>query len=288
MITKIFSYYWLQRIVNHIRKKGFLVFFKNSFVFLNRCFNPKILGELPFAYLFNSTRRKLKNFCDIYLENFDKTSIKSFFNYYLDESIISENSIVYSFGLADSIEFEEDLAKKKRCKILCFDPTECSVNYFKNYKNDKIFYYPYGIWIRDEKVKFYRSSDNDNSGHGSISNLFGTKKFDELQCYKLKTLMKINNHNKIDILKIDIEGIAQEVIYDILEDKIYPNQICAEFEYDLLEQKLTNESRLKDWLNNLSNLILKMKEKNYKCYHMPRFSNMPYNSIEILFLKKDK
>ena len=100
--------------------------------------------------------------------------------------------------------------------------------------------------------------------------------------------MKINNHNKIDILKIDIEGIAQEVIYDILEDKIYPNQICAEFEYDLLEQKLTNESRLKDWLNNLSNLILKMKEKNYKCYHMPRFSNMPYNSIEILFLKKDK
>ena len=65
MITKIFSYYWLQRIVNHIKKKGFLIFFKNSFAFLNRCFNPKILGELPFAYLFNNTRRKLKNFCDI-------------------------------------------------------------------------------------------------------------------------------------------------------------------------------------------------------------------------------
>jgi FkbM family methyltransferase len=288
MLRKIFSFYWLQRIGGHIKKNGFLSFFKNSFSFLNRCFNPKILGEMPFAFLFNSTRRKLKNFCDNKLENFDKNSIKSFFNYYLDESKISENSIVYSFGLDASIGFEENLAKKKGCKILCYDPTENSVNYFKNYKNEKIFYFPYGIWIRDEMVKFYKPMDDDKAACASINNLFGTNTFKEFQCYKLKTLMKMNNHNKIDILKMDIEGVAQEVIYDMLEDNIYPNQICAEFEYSGLEQKFTNENHLKEWLNNLSNLILKMKEKNYLCYHMPRFSNMPYTSIEILFLKKDK
>ena len=72
MITKIFSLYWLKRISNHIRKKGFLSFFKNSFSFINRCFNPRILGEMPFAFFFDIKRRKIKNFCNNKLENFDK------------------------------------------------------------------------------------------------------------------------------------------------------------------------------------------------------------------------
>ena len=288
MFKKLFSYYWLQRIRDHIKKNGFIGFLRNSFTFLNRSFNPKVLGEMPFAFYFNSTRRNLKNFCDNKLEDFDKNSIKSFFNYYLDESKIDENSIVYTFGLDDSIGFEESLAKKRGCKILCYDPTENSVEFFKNYKNEKLFYFPYGIWTKDEMVKFYKPADDNKLAGGSANNLWGTNTFKEFQCYKLKTLMKMNNHDKIDVLKMDIEGIAQEVIYDILEDNIYPNQICAEFEFSGLEQNLFNKNHLNEWLNNLSNLILKMKEKNYICYHMPRFSNMPYNSIEILFLKKDK
>ena len=35
---------------------------------------------------------------------------------------------------------------------------------------------------------------------GSITNLFKSETYDLLQCYKLKTLLDKNSHNKIDIL----------------------------------------------------------------------------------------
>jgi hypothetical protein len=105
-----------------------------------------------------------------------------------------------------------------------------------------------------------------------------------MQCYKLKTLLDMNNHKEIDILKIDIEGVAIEVLHDVLNDKIYPKQIAAEFEV------AGNDNISKDFLKNQFDDILqilnRLKSLNYKLYHMPRFSNLPYSSIEVLCIKK--
>lgn len=94
----------------------------------------------------------------------------------------------------------------------------------------------------------------------------------------------MNNHKKIDILKIDIEGVAIEVLHDVLNDKIYPEQIAVEFEVT------GNDNISKDFLKNQFDDILKilnkLKSLNYKIYHMPRFSNLPYDSIEVLCIRK--
>ena len=98
--------------------------------------------------------------------------------------------------------------------------------------------------------------------------------------------MDNNNHHHIDILKMDIEGAAIKVFDNILSDKIYPNQIVTEFEFsekdDLTKE---DELRYKEFEKKLIELINKMKLLNYKCYNMPKFTNEPFHSIEILFVK---
>ena len=280
MITKIFSAYWINRIYNNLKRNGLKVFIKNTFFFLNRAFNPRILGELPFAAYFDKRRRQIIKFCKKELKNFDNPSIKSFFNYYLDENKINKNSIVYSFGLSNNIGFELDLVKKKETKIFCYDPTDSSVEYFKNNNFKNIIFYPYGLFTEDKEVEFFMSS----SGNGSTVEemVIGSKIKKKFQCYKLKTLMKKNGHDKIDILKIDIDGVEKEVLYQMIQDEIYPSQICIEF--DAIPTQGFQATM--DYLIHIKKLINLLKEKNYSAYHMPRFSNQPYGSVEVLFIRK--
>ena len=204
--------------------------------------------------------------------------IKSFFNYYLDEEKITNNSIIYSFGLSNSVNFELDLIKKHDVKIFCYDPTDVSVEFFKKNKFENLIYNPYGIWVEDKKIKFHLAK----TGGGSIKNEFVNEavNFKELQCFTLKTLMSKNNHTNIDILKMDIEGVADKILFQIIKEKIFPKQICVELE---ISEKKDFELEFV----NLKKLIDIMKRENYLSYHMPRFSNKPYDSIEVLFIKKD-
>ena len=240
--------------------------------------------------------------------DFDSQNIKTFFNYYLDVSKLNHDSVVYSFGLHTNIHFEEYLIKRFNCRVFCFDPTPASVNLMKNLENTKIIYKPFGIWKEDKKVKFYYpDSALPDSYNGSIVNYTGdVSKGDYLQCCKLKTLMKVNNHTNIDVLKIDIEGAAIEVLNQILEDSIFPEQIAIEgaaievlnqiledsifpeqiaVEFEVTENDNISKQEFIDLTENIIELIKKLESLNYKCYHMPRFSNQPYSSIEVLFVK---
>jgi len=285
MIQIVFSKYWIRRIIYHIKKKGFLSFFKNLFFFLNRYFNPRYSGITSFGILFSNKRKIIKKFCKKNLVNFDDENIKTFFNYYLNHSIIDQNSIIYSFGLANNINFELDLIQKKKCKVFCYDPTEISLNFFKKFNNPKIIFEPVGIYNYDGLIRFYLSGEDGDTSGSICSHLKdNSQKYQEYPCKKLSSLMKSNNHSYIDVLKLDIEGVAIEVINDFISENIFPTQICVEFEYS--EKMKVNETDINNWLSKLDKLLCLMRKNNYKCYHMPKFSNIPFNSIEVLFLKK--
>lgn len=286
MLTKLFTEYWLKRIKNNFIKNGPKKFSLNIFFFLQRVLLTKTVGEFPFKYFFLKRRILIKKFCKDYLIDFDDQNIKTYFNYYLDSSLIEKNSIIYSFGLATNIKFEEKLASDFDVNVYCFDPTPVAVNYMKNVKNLKLIYQPYGIWVEDKKVKFYYlDSEHPESFNGSITNYSGNANNSvNLQCYKLKSLMSMNNHNKIDVLKMDIEGAAIEVMNNILDDNIFPKQIAVEFEVG--ENEDISEEAFKNFSVGIIKILNKLKSLGYKTYHMPRFSNLPYSSIEVLCIRK--
>ena len=87
-------------------------------------------------------------------------------------------------------------------------------------------------------------------------------------------------------MKFDVEGVAIEVLTNIIDSEIYPTQIVTEFEFG--EEDDLDKDQTKQYKNfeiKLTNLINRMKLIGYKCYNMPRFTHMPYSSIEVLFVK---
>ena len=114
---------------------------------------------------------------------------------------------------------------------------------------------------------------------------FETNNYDLLECFKLSSMMKKNNHNRVDVVKLDIEGASIEVINDFINENIHPNQIVVEFEYSETDKII--EEEFNNWSKKLKEVITLMKSKDYKCYNLPRYSHLPYSTIEVLFIKNN-
>ena len=280
--------YIFQRLLRTYRSKGLKGLSSSIFNYLGRKLNPKHVGEFPFKYLFLKKRRLIKKFGEKYLDKLDDKNIIPFGNYPLKSNNINSDSIIYTFGIGTSLHFEEKLSQAFQCKVFCYDPTDCAVVFMRDRDYDKklINFFEYGIWINDEKVKFYSQNNEAKNPGGSITNLFNNSEFKLFQCHKLSSLMKMNNHDKIDILKMDIEGAAFDVLHNILDEKILPNQIAVEFEFSEMKFDEFDEDDFNIWAKKLKDLILKFRLNDYKCYNLPRYSHFPYSTTEVLFVKK--
>ena len=284
----IFNSYWIGRLLKKNREKGILGLLKSLISFIDKVLNPKHTGEFPLKHFFLKKRKLIKKFTKENLDQLDDQKIINVGNYLIKENLLNSKSIIYSFGIGENLGFEKKIADTFKCSVYCFDPTSLAKNFMEKEKYNKtlIIFQPYGIWNVDGKIKFfYQDENNLNNSGGSITNLFETNKYDLLECFKLSTLMKKNNHNKVDVVKLDIEGASIEVIHDFMNENINPNQIVVEFEYSETDE--IDESEFKIWSKRLKEIISLMKTKNYKCYNLPRYSHLPYSTIEILFVKRD-
>lgn len=211
----------------------------------------KILNQLYND--FSSIHQESKNFSSNYFANFLKITIDkiiktigytSYFffrnkkydgklvnvgNYKILSDNISQSSIIYSCGIAENISFDEAISQKYGCDVFMFDPTERSNKYMNSIDNPKLKFFNIGIWKIDGNIKFYMPK-NSGGINFSATNLFKTKMHIYLPCKTIKSLMYELNQTKIDILKMDIEGAAFEILEDILDNNIYPHQIIAEIE----------------------------------------------------------
>tara|TARA_Y100000816_G_C26077478_1_gene567369 strand:- start:622 stop:1491 length:870 start_codon:yes stop_codon:yes gene_type:complete len=283
----LFNSYWYNRVLKKLKNEGILGVLKSLISFLNKILNVKHTGEFPLKHFFVKKRRLIKKFTKENLDQLDDINIVNIGNYLLNKKLLNNSSIIYSFGVGENLNFEKKVSDLYDCKVYCFDPTSLAINFIKNEKFNKnnIFFEPYGIWIEDGKVKFYEQEINqDGNTGGSITNLFETENYTLLDCYKLSTLMKKNNHSKIDVIKLDIEGACIEVMNNFLKDNILPNQIVAEFEYS--ETDNIDEKDFVIWSNKVKKIITHLREKDFKCYNLPRYSHIPYSTIEVLFVKK--
>lgn len=152
--------------------------------------------------------------------------------FYIVENQLSNNSVVYSFGIGEDISFDEELIAKYGCSICAYDPTPKSKTFIEKKKPSSLFrYYDCGIADYDGKMKFYLP-ENDDYVSCTTYNRWGydenKKKPIEVEVKKLSTLMLENGHTYIDLLKMDIEGSEYAVIDNILKDKIEIKQICVE------------------------------------------------------------
>ena len=215
----------------------------------------------------------------LYFKSSKDKKLTKYGNYQLDKSKVTKNPLVYSGGIGKNITFDLSFFKKHKGKLRLFDPTKSSVEYMASLKlNKNIKFYPYALFHKNKKVKLFQDP-SQRVKSASIINFFSfdKKSFFIANAYNLPTLKKRFKDRAIDVLKLDIEGVAEDLILGGFKKNIYPAQIVSAFEVPL------NYIEFYRFIKKILNFI-KILKRDYKVY------NLRYRSrgveMEILAIKK--
>ena len=142
--------------------------------------------------------------------------------------LVSSESIVYSVGIGEDISFDLELMQRYGCQVYGWDPTPLAINFIACSETPPGFtFLPYGLGTEDCVKEFGGKADGDRS---FSSHSLNSEKI-SLEVRKLTSMMKLLNHDRIDILKMDIEGDEYDVIWQIASDKIIIPQLLVEFHH---------------------------------------------------------
>jgi len=128
---------------------------------------------------------------------------------------LDEDSIVFDVGGYEG-QWTSDIFSKFCCKILIFDPVkQFADNIQKRFsKNKKISVFNFGLSNKTYKTKI--SVDKDSSSLYKNSN-----NLEQVEFVRLVDFINERNINRIDLLKLNIEGAE----FDLLEDLINSGDI---------------------------------------------------------------
>lgn len=193
--------------------------------------------------------------------------------FFVCDKLLNQQSIVYSFGIGCDISFSSDLISKYGCTVYAFDPTPKSVQWVHRQPLPKGFVFTdCGISSISGLTKFFLPK-NPKFVSGSIINHSNVSQ-DEFIMVKMSALSDIAQklkHDKIDILKIDIEGFEYEVLDSILDSGLSIDQILIEFHYRFIP----------DGKEKTIAAIKKLNNYGYEIFAISRSFN------EVSFIKRE-
>ena len=145
---------------------------------------------------------------------------------------ITPASVLYSLGVGEDISFDLAMIDKYQVQIYAFDPTPQSVAWIKNQNVPEQFhFFDYGIASFDGTAMFYPRKDTEHGSYSMLERRARKTEGIELSFHRLGTIMHKLGHQKIDILKMDIEGAEYEVIDDLLAASLHIDQLLVEFHH---------------------------------------------------------
>ena len=149
---------------------------------------------------------------------------------------LSQDSIVYSLGVGDDIEFDLALIRKYGVEVHAFDPTPSSIDMLGDRDLPGQFhFYPWAVAAEDGSLKFYPCVKKDGSKSNIMYTMIaGEASVDdpiEVPAFSLSSITTKLDHNRIDLLKMDIEGAEYEVLDGLLASEIKPTQLLVEFHH---------------------------------------------------------
>ena len=145
---------------------------------------------------------------------------------------LNSDSVIYSFGVGEDASFDLALIKKLGVIIHAFDPTPKSITWVKDQNFPKSFImHEYGIADFDGIATFAPPKNPDHVSHTILDRVETRDKTIEMPVKKLASIMKELKTNKIDLLKMDIEGAEYSILKDIQSNSIRPKQLLVEFHH---------------------------------------------------------
>ena len=146
---------------------------------------------------------------------------------------VGAESVVYSFGVGCDVSFDVELIKARQVTVHAFDPTPKSIEWVKTQQLPAEFvFHPWGIADFDGTASFHAPKDPTHVSHTLLDGgNVGTGTVD-VPVFRLRTIMERLGHDRLDILKMDIEGAEYGVLDDVLNSGIPIAQILIEFHHN--------------------------------------------------------
>lgn len=145
--------------------------------------------------------------------------------------LLAANSVCYCAGVGEDATFDLALIEQFGCDVYAFDPTPRAISYAQpiTTSEPKFHFYPFGLWSKDTTIRFYAPQKPQHVSHSAL-NLRKTTSFFEAPVRSLPSIMNELGHDRIDMLKMDIEGAEHEVLEHMHSENIRPAVLCLEFD----------------------------------------------------------
>lgn len=141
--------------------------------------------------------------------------------YEVPDALPRDDWICYSGGVGEDASFDLELIQRYGCSVYAFDPTPrgCEAGLDASRREANFHFLPYGLWSEDARLKFYAPHDPSHDAY-SIPNLQNSSSYVVGECRSLPSLMTELGHDRIDLLKLDIEGAEYAVLDSLREEGI--------------------------------------------------------------------
>ena len=149
--------------------------------------------------------------------------------WYLPGELINSDWLVYDFGVGEDISLDVALIERHSCTVHAFDPTPKAIAFMENRSLPGLHFHAVGVWNENTTIKFWQPRHASHASYSAL-NLHGASEYVECEVKTIKTLAAELGHERIDMIKMDIEGAEQRVIPDLLAEGIHPRLLCVEFD----------------------------------------------------------
>lgn len=143
--------------------------------------------------------------------------------------LVRPGSLCYTAGAGTDITFDVALLEFG-CTVHAFDPTPSSIEHVRTQRLDTtpaFHFHPWAIWTRDGELRLYAPQIGDSNY--SAADLQRTGRGIVVPCRSLTSIASELGHERIDLLKLDIEGAEYEVLGALLASDLRPRVLAVEF-----------------------------------------------------------
>jgi FkbM family methyltransferase len=174
---------------------------------------------------------------------------------------LTGESIVYSIGVGEDINFDLSVIERHGVTVYAFDPTSRSVEWVKKQAlPDQFHFIEVAVSDVEATAAFYPPANTAHVSHSLLNVMGGTNEPVYVQTKRLSMLMHELGHTHIDVLKMDIEGAEYAVIADFLQANLDVRQFLVEFHH-----------RFSDiGIEKTKNAIVLLRNHGYKLFAISR------------------
>lgn len=137
---------------------------------------------------------------------------KGYGGWAVPHDLLNSSSIVVDIGLGCDISFSEALIAEYGCIVHGFDPTPKSIAYIERRAIPGFKLHKLGVGGSERRVSFHLPNNQEHvSGSIVRANHVGVKTVD-VDLIDIAGVLNAINSDRIDLLKVDIEGAEYELI----------------------------------------------------------------------------